>query len=128
MPCPILAAGKPSWTAKLAGNPELLCSKILEEAGELCQTLEQGEGKQRAASEMADLLYHSMVLLGVQVWQCVTGSTVCAVLTCCTIHEFAWTVYAKTSWLAAAPLIPPGAKLCGSWCFIWGTDQVWEFR
>ena len=59
--------GKPSWTAKLAGNSELLCSKIREEAGELCQTLEQNEGRQRAASEMADLLYHSMVLLSVQV-------------------------------------------------------------
>ena len=61
------STGKPSWTAKLAGNPELLCSKIREEAAELCETLEQNEGRQRAASEMADLLYHSMVLLSVQV-------------------------------------------------------------
>lgn len=38
-----------------------------EEAGELCQTLEQDEGKERAASEMADLLYHAMVLLNAQV-------------------------------------------------------------
>ena len=38
-----------------------------EEAGELCQTLEQDEGQERAASEMADLLYHSMVLLKAQV-------------------------------------------------------------
>lgn len=37
-----------------------------EEAGELCETLEADEGKERAASEMADLLYHSMVLLNVQ--------------------------------------------------------------
>jgi len=58
---------KPSWTAKLAGNQELLCSKIREEAGELCETLERQEGQERAASEMADLLYHSMVLLNVQV-------------------------------------------------------------
>lgn len=65
--CPFTAGSKPSWTAKLAGNQELLCSKIREEAGELCETLEQQEGQERAASEMADLLYHSMVLLNVQV-------------------------------------------------------------
>ena len=64
---PLAAGSKPSWTAKLAGNSELLCSKIREEAGELCQTLEQQEGQERCASEMADLLYHSMVLLNVQV-------------------------------------------------------------
>ena len=58
---------KPSWTAKLATNQGLLCSKIREEAGELCETLEGKEGQERAASEMADLLYHSMVLLHVQV-------------------------------------------------------------
>ncbi|KXZ41232.1 hypothetical protein GPECTOR_630g730 [Gonium pectorale] len=57
---------KPSWTARLLGNPELLCKKIREEAGELCQTLEANEGRERAASEMADLLYHSMVLLNLQ--------------------------------------------------------------
>lgn len=58
--------GKPSWTKKLLQNPELLCSKIREEAGELCQTLELKEGKERAASEMADVLYHSLVLLQLQ--------------------------------------------------------------
>lgn len=58
--------GKPSWTARLLSNPELLCKKIREEAGELCQTLEANEGKERAASEMADLMYHSMVLLNLQ--------------------------------------------------------------
>eukprot|EP00879_Flechtneria_rotunda_P011546 GHRR01012060.1.p1 GENE.GHRR01012060.1~~GHRR01012060.1.p1 ORF type:complete len:313 (+),score=84.63 GHRR01012060.1:374-1312(+) len=58
--------GKPSWTARLLSNPELLCQKVREEAGELCQTLEANEGPERAASEMADLLYHSMVLLNVQ--------------------------------------------------------------
>lgn len=57
---------KPSWTARLLGKPELLCKKVREEADELCQTLEQNEGKERAASEMADLLYHSMVLLNLQ--------------------------------------------------------------
>jgi phosphoribosyl-ATP pyrophosphohydrolase len=41
--------------------------QVREEAGELCQTLEANEGKERAASEMADLLYHSMVLLNCQV-------------------------------------------------------------
>lgn len=38
-----------------------------EEADELCRTLEDSEGKERAASEMADLLYHALVLLRVQV-------------------------------------------------------------
>lgn len=57
---------KPSWTSKLLSNPELLCKKIREEAGELCQTLEEKEGKERAASEAADLLYHAMVLLNLQ--------------------------------------------------------------
>lgn len=38
----------------------LLCR---EEADELCRTLEDNEDKSRAASEMADVLYHSMVLL-----------------------------------------------------------------
>jgi len=70
-PCPLLsltthAEEKPSWTSKLLKNPELLCKKIREEAGELCQTLEAGEGRERAASEAADLLYHAMVLLNVQ--------------------------------------------------------------
>ncbi|KAF5836817.1 bifunctional phosphoribosyl-AMP cyclohydrolase/phosphoribosyl-ATP pyrophosphatase [Dunaliella salina] len=58
--------GKPSWTARLLGNPELACKKVREEAGELCQTLEKSEGRERAASEMADLLYHAMVLLNLQ--------------------------------------------------------------
>jgi hypothetical protein len=41
--------------------------QVREEAGELCQTLEANEGKERAASEMADLLYHAMVLCNLQV-------------------------------------------------------------
>eukprot|EP01026_Neomeris_dumetosa_P027156 TRINITY_DN2208_c1_g1_i12.p1 TRINITY_DN2208_c1_g1~~TRINITY_DN2208_c1_g1_i12.p1 ORF type:complete len:311 (+),score=19.20 TRINITY_DN2208_c1_g1_i12:31-933(+) len=57
---------KPSWTAKLLNNPDLLCKKIREEAGELCETLEKQEGPERCASEMADVLYHSMVLLNKQ--------------------------------------------------------------
>ncbi|KAK9904306.1 hypothetical protein WJX75_008892 [Coccomyxa subellipsoidea] len=60
------SGGKSSWTAKLLGDPKLLCKKVREEAGELCQTLEADEGRERAASEAADLLYHSLVLLNVQ--------------------------------------------------------------
>ncbi|XP_008797105.2 histidine biosynthesis bifunctional protein hisIE, chloroplastic [Phoenix dactylifera] len=55
--------GKPSWTKKLLLDKELLCSKIREEAGELIQTLLENEDSSRTASEMADLLYHAMVLL-----------------------------------------------------------------
>ncbi|KAK6940280.1 Phosphoribosyl-ATP pyrophosphohydrolase-like [Dillenia turbinata] len=54
----------------LLKHPQLLCSKIREEADELCRTLEENEDKARTASEMADVLYHSMVLLalrGVQI-------------------------------------------------------------
>lgn len=61
--------GTKSWTFKLLSNPELLCKKIREEANELCQTLEENEGSQRTAEEMADLLYHSLVLLNKQVKQ-----------------------------------------------------------
>ncbi|EFJ04254.1 hypothetical protein SELMODRAFT_138999, partial [Selaginella moellendorffii] len=37
-----------------------------EEAGELCKTVEENEGRKRTVSEMADVLYHSMVLLAAQ--------------------------------------------------------------
>ncbi|KAG6555659.1 hypothetical protein Mapa_002895 [Marchantia paleacea] len=57
---------KPSWTKKLVENPKLLCSKIREEADELCRSLEEMEGRERTISEMADVLYHSMVLCSVQ--------------------------------------------------------------
>lgn len=57
---------KPSWTRRLLDDPELLCKKIREEAGELCQTWEEDEGKEAAANEMADVLYHSMVMLNKQ--------------------------------------------------------------
>jgi phosphoribosyl-AMP cyclohydrolase / phosphoribosyl-ATP pyrophosphohydrolase len=57
---------KPSWTARLLADEALLCKKVREEAGELCETLERREGKERAASEAADLLYHAMVLLNAQ--------------------------------------------------------------
>ncbi|CAM9003397.1 unnamed protein product [Rhodiola kirilowii] len=43
-------SGKPSWTKKLLLDDKLLCSKIREEANELCQTLEDNEDKSRAAS------------------------------------------------------------------------------
>jgi hypothetical protein len=39
---------------------------VREEAGELCQTLEENEGPERAANEAADLIYHTMVLLNLQ--------------------------------------------------------------
>jgi phosphoribosyl-ATP pyrophosphohydrolase/phosphoribosyl-AMP cyclohydrolase len=57
---------KPSWTRRLLDDKALLCSKVREEAGELCATLEQSEGAERAASEAADLLYHATVLLQAQ--------------------------------------------------------------
>ncbi|XP_027184849.1 histidine biosynthesis bifunctional protein hisIE, chloroplastic isoform X1 [Coffea eugenioides] len=57
------ANGKPSWTKRLLLDDNLLCSKIREEADELCRTLEENEEKTRTASEMADVLYHAMVLL-----------------------------------------------------------------
>ena len=57
---------KPSWTKRLLDNPALLCSKVREEAGELCEAWEKEEGKVAAANEMADVLYHSMVLLNLQ--------------------------------------------------------------
>lgn len=58
--------GKPSWTKRLLLDNKLLCSKIREEADELCRTSEEGEDKSRTASEMADLVYHAMVFLAVQ--------------------------------------------------------------
>lgn len=57
---------KPSWTRKLLHDNELLCSKIREEADELCRTLLDNEDASRTASEMGDLLYHAMVLLGIK--------------------------------------------------------------
>ncbi|XP_057516168.1 histidine biosynthesis bifunctional protein hisIE, chloroplastic [Amaranthus tricolor] len=58
--------GKPSWTKKLLLDDKLLCSKVREEADELCRTLEDNEDKSQTASEMADVLYHSMVLLALK--------------------------------------------------------------
>ncbi|OWM71378.1 hypothetical protein CDL15_Pgr005565 [Punica granatum] len=58
--------GKPSWTKRLLLDNKLLCSKIREEADELCRTLEENEVRPRTASEMADVLYHSMVMLNLR--------------------------------------------------------------
>ncbi|MQL78127.1 hypothetical protein Taro_010562 [Colocasia esculenta] len=58
--------GKPSWTKRLLLDDELLCSKVREEADELVRTLLDNEDRSRTASEMADLLYHAMVLLAVK--------------------------------------------------------------
>lgn len=58
--------GKPSWTKRLLLDSNLLCSKIREEADELCRTLEEKEDNSRTASEMADVLYHAMVLLALK--------------------------------------------------------------
>ena len=60
---PVVEGTKPSWTRRLLSNEELLCSKVREEADELCQALEQNEGVERATSEFGDVLYHSLVLL-----------------------------------------------------------------
>ncbi|RZC60460.1 hypothetical protein C5167_022225 [Papaver somniferum] len=59
-------SGKPSWTRRLLLDKKLLCSKIREEADELCRTLEENEDQSRSASEMADVLYHAMVLLALK--------------------------------------------------------------
>lgn len=58
--------GKPSWTKRLLLDHDLLCSKIREEADELCRTLEDNEDQERTASEMGDVLYHAMVLMAVK--------------------------------------------------------------
>ncbi|XP_034907253.1 histidine biosynthesis bifunctional protein hisIE, chloroplastic isoform X2 [Populus alba] len=58
--------GKPSWTKRLLLDHDLLCSKIREEADELCRTLEENENQARTASEMGDVLYHAMVLMAVK--------------------------------------------------------------
>ncbi|KAK1367025.1 PRA-CH domain-containing protein [Heracleum sosnowskyi] len=60
------STAKPSWTRRLLLDNKLLCSKIREEADELCRTLEDSEEIPRTASEMADVLYHAMVLLSLR--------------------------------------------------------------
>lgn len=51
-----------SWTAKLLDDPELLQSKVQEEAQELTMAYLQ-ESDRRLAEEAADLLYHLLVTL-----------------------------------------------------------------
>ncbi|XP_052476443.1 histidine biosynthesis bifunctional protein hisIE, chloroplastic [Gossypium raimondii] len=55
--------GKPSWTKRLLLDENLLCAKIRAEADELCRPLEEKEDSSCTASEMADVIYHAMVLL-----------------------------------------------------------------
>jgi len=52
-----------SWTKKLLEDKELLKSKIVEEANELCEAIEN-EGDENVIYEAADLLYHALVGLG----------------------------------------------------------------
>ena len=56
-----------SWTAKLLEDSNLLCSKVIEETHELCDAFMNKEGSRRTAEEMADLIYHCLVLLNKQV-------------------------------------------------------------
>ncbi|KAF2548129.1 hypothetical protein F2Q70_00022493 [Brassica cretica] len=48
---------------KLRETAKRLEKQLREEADELCRTLEDKEEVSRTASEMADMLYHAMVLL-----------------------------------------------------------------
>jgi phosphoribosyl-ATP pyrophosphohydrolase/phosphoribosyl-AMP cyclohydrolase len=52
-----------SWTRKLLEDPELLRSKIREEADELATAIEK-ESDEQVIYEAADLLYHALVGLG----------------------------------------------------------------
>ncbi len=54
-----------SWTKKLLNNKELLLSKIEEEAKELCMAINE-ESDNQVIYEAADLLYHSLVGLGLR--------------------------------------------------------------
>ncbi len=54
-----------SWTKKLLNNKELLLSKIEEEAKELCVAINE-ESDNQVIYEAADLLYHSLVGLGLR--------------------------------------------------------------
>ncbi len=56
---------KKSWTRKLLNDKELLISKIKEEADELCVAIDCEDDAQ-VIYEAADLLYHSLVGLGLR--------------------------------------------------------------
>jgi len=49
-----------SWTKKLLDNPELMLSKIKEEADEVCVAIKE-ESDEQVIYESADLLYHTLV-------------------------------------------------------------------
>jgi len=54
-----------SWTKKLLNDKELLLSKIREEADEVCVAIDEESDKQ-VIYESADLLYHTLVGLGLR--------------------------------------------------------------
>jgi phosphoribosyl-ATP pyrophosphohydrolase/phosphoribosyl-AMP cyclohydrolase len=54
---------KKSWTQKLLNNKELMLSKIIEEANEVCVAIDR-ESDEQVIYESADLLYHTLVGLG----------------------------------------------------------------
>jgi phosphoribosyl-ATP pyrophosphohydrolase/phosphoribosyl-AMP cyclohydrolase len=58
-----VSAEAKSWTKKLLDNKELMLSKILEEAQEVCVAIQQ-ESDEQVIYESADLLYHTLVGLG----------------------------------------------------------------
>ncbi len=60
-----MGKGKKSWTKKLLDDKELLLSKIREEADELCVAINE-ESDEQVIYEAADLLYHSLVGLGLR--------------------------------------------------------------
>ena len=60
-----MSEGKKSWTKKLLDDKELLLSKIREEADELCVAINE-ESDEQVIYEAADLLYHSLVGLGLR--------------------------------------------------------------
>ncbi len=60
-----MGEGKKSWTKKLLDDKELLLSKIREEADELCVAIDK-ESDEQVIYEAADLLYHSLVGLGLR--------------------------------------------------------------
>jgi len=58
-------SSKKSWTKKLLNDKKLLLSKIQEEADELCIAIDK-EDESQVIYEAADLLYHSLVGLGLR--------------------------------------------------------------
>ena len=56
---------KKSWTKKLLNDKALLLSKIREEADEVCVAIDEESDKQ-VIYESADLLYHTLVGLGLR--------------------------------------------------------------